>query len=48
MNDRTEAPERRIVVDVDGSIHSRTALRWAITPARLLDVTIEAHPGDKA
>jgi nucleotide-binding universal stress UspA family protein len=42
MNDQTGAPERRIVVGVDGSIHSKTALRWAITQARLTAATVEA------
>ncbi|GAB3843875.1 universal stress protein [Dactylosporangium cerinum] len=42
MNDQTGAPERRIVVGVDGSIHSKMALRWAITQARRTAATVEA------
>jgi nucleotide-binding universal stress UspA family protein len=33
---------RRIVVGVDGSSHSKSALRWAITQARLSGATVEA------
>ena len=34
--------DRRIVVGVDGSPESRTALRWAITQAELTDARVEA------
>jgi Universal stress protein UspA and related nucleotide-binding proteins len=33
---------RRIVVGVDGSPGSKTALRWAMTQARLIEATVEA------
>jgi nucleotide-binding universal stress UspA family protein len=39
---QTEEHDRRIVVGVDGSPHSKTALRWAVTQARLVDATIDA------
>jgi nucleotide-binding universal stress UspA family protein len=42
MSDQTQVPERRIVVGVDGSPHSKAALRWAISQARLVDATVEA------
>jgi len=42
MNDQREAHDRRIVVGVDGSPHSKTALNWAMTQARLVGATVEA------
>lgn len=42
MQDQQQTHDRRIVVGVDGSQQSRTALRWAITQARLADATVEA------
>ncbi|MEU7873090.1 universal stress protein [Dactylosporangium sp. NPDC049140] len=41
MNDHRETRDRRIVIGVDGSIHSKTALRWAITQARLVGAPVE-------
>jgi nucleotide-binding universal stress UspA family protein len=34
--------DRRIVVGVDGSEHAKTAMRWALTQARLTGATVEA------
>jgi nucleotide-binding universal stress UspA family protein len=42
VNDQLEGPGRRILVGVDGSPHSKAALRWAITQARLAGATVEA------
>jgi len=42
MIDQTEAYDGRIVVGVDGSPHSKMALRWAVTQARLVGVRVEA------
>jgi nucleotide-binding universal stress UspA family protein len=40
--DKNNEPDRPIVVGVDGSSGSRTALRWAMAHARLLDTRVEA------
>jgi nucleotide-binding universal stress UspA family protein len=42
MTDRVDEYPRRIVVGVDGSAGSRSALRWAITQARLVGAEVEA------
>jgi nucleotide-binding universal stress UspA family protein len=42
MTEQTETYDRRIVVGVDGSWGSKTALRWAMTQARLAGAGIEA------
>ena len=42
VKDQTSEPDGRIVVGVDGSPSSRTALRWAMTQARLNGATVEA------
>ncbi len=42
MIDQTEAHDGRIVVGVDGSASSKTALRWAVTQARRVGVPVEA------
>jgi nucleotide-binding universal stress UspA family protein len=39
--DQVNGDDRRIVVGVDGSEYSKTALRWAMTQARLTDATID-------
>jgi nucleotide-binding universal stress UspA family protein len=40
MTDQTTEHGKRIVVGVDGSRYSKTALRWAVTQARLTDAPI--------
>ncbi|MFB9449479.1 universal stress protein [Dactylosporangium vinaceum] len=42
MNEHHEPQDRRIVVGVDGSAHSKSALRWALTQARLIGAAVEA------
>jgi nucleotide-binding universal stress UspA family protein len=42
MNDQAHTGDRRIVVGVDSSTGSRTALRWALTQARLTGATVQA------
>src|ERR1700712_5536325 len=42
MITKADAQDRRIVVGVDGSHGSRTALRWALIQARLTGATVEA------
>jgi nucleotide-binding universal stress UspA family protein len=42
MSEEISDNARRIVVGVDGSSGSKTALRWAMTQARLTDATVEA------
>ncbi len=42
MTDQTSDHDRHIVVGIDGSPGSRTALAWAMTQARLTGATIEA------
>jgi nucleotide-binding universal stress UspA family protein len=42
MIDQTESHNARIVVGVDGSSHSKTALRWAVTQARRIGARAEA------
>jgi nucleotide-binding universal stress UspA family protein len=42
MNDQTNDHSGRIVVGVDGSDGSRTALTWAMAQARLTGATVEA------
>jgi nucleotide-binding universal stress UspA family protein len=42
MSSQTSDTSRRIVVGVDGSQGSKTALAWAMTEARLTDATVEA------
>jgi nucleotide-binding universal stress UspA family protein len=42
MMTQAHSPDRRIVVGVDSSPGSRTALRWALTQARLTGATVEA------
>jgi nucleotide-binding universal stress UspA family protein len=42
MIDQTEAHVGRIVVGVDGSEHSKTALRWATVQARCIGGRVEA------
>jgi hypothetical protein len=42
MTDQTHSEDRYIVVGVDSSPGSRTALRWALTQARLTDAAVEA------
>jgi nucleotide-binding universal stress UspA family protein len=42
MAHQTEAHDGRIVVGVDGSSHSKAALRWAVTHARRIGVRVEA------
>jgi nucleotide-binding universal stress UspA family protein len=42
VNDQTAAHEPRIVVGVDGSPHSKAALRWAMNQARLTGAVLEA------
>lgn len=42
MSHPTSQQDHRIVVGVDGSAGSKTALRWAMTQARLTGATIEA------
>jgi nucleotide-binding universal stress UspA family protein len=42
MTDQTAASDRRIVVGVDSSPNSKTALRWAVAQARLTGAGIEA------
>ncbi|MEU8655365.1 universal stress protein [Actinoplanes philippinensis] len=42
MTDETTNPTRRIVVGVDGSQGSKTALKWAMNQAHLTGATIEA------
>jgi hypothetical protein len=39
--ERTNATRRRIVVGVDGSESSLTALRWAVRQAQLTDAPLE-------
>jgi nucleotide-binding universal stress UspA family protein len=41
MTDKPNGNGRRIVVGVDGSAYSTTALRWAMTQARLTGATID-------
>jgi nucleotide-binding universal stress UspA family protein len=42
MTDQTEMHDGRIVVGVDGSSHSKTALRWAVNEARRVGASVEA------
>jgi nucleotide-binding universal stress UspA family protein len=42
MTHQTGAHDGRIVVGVDGSSHSKAALRWAVTQARRTGVRVEA------
>ncbi|MDT5037390.1 MAG: hypothetical protein QOE03_2575 [Micromonosporaceae bacterium] len=42
MNNQTSGDARRIVVGVDGSEGCKTALKWAMNQARLIDATVEA------
>lgn len=42
MTDEVDEQPRRIVVGVDGSPGSRSALRWAITHARLIGAEVDA------
>jgi nucleotide-binding universal stress UspA family protein len=42
MADQANEHDRRIVVGVDGSQCSKTALRWAMAHAWLIDATVEA------
>jgi nucleotide-binding universal stress UspA family protein len=42
MITQADAQDRRIVVGVDGSHGSKTALRWALTQAQLTGATVEA------
>jgi nucleotide-binding universal stress UspA family protein len=42
MTDQTAYHDRRIVVGVDSSPNSKTALRWAMAQARLTGASIEA------
>jgi nucleotide-binding universal stress UspA family protein len=42
MTDQTHSEDRYIVVGVDSSAGSRTALRWALTQARLTGAAVEA------
>jgi len=42
MVDQTEAHDGSIVVGVDGSPHSKAALRWAVTQARRVGARVEA------
>jgi nucleotide-binding universal stress UspA family protein len=42
MTDHAADSTRRIVVGVDGSPGSKTALKWAMTQARLTGATVEA------
>jgi nucleotide-binding universal stress UspA family protein len=45
MMNQAEERDRRIVVGVDGSAGSRTALRWAMNQAQLTDAMVEAVGG---
>jgi nucleotide-binding universal stress UspA family protein len=42
MTTQAQDQDRRIVVGVDGSNGSKTALRWALTQAQLTGATVEA------
>jgi nucleotide-binding universal stress UspA family protein len=42
MMTQAHSPDRRIVVGVDSSPGSRSALRWALAQARLTGATVEA------
>lgn len=41
MTEKNDGNSRRIVVGMDGSTYSTTALRWAMTQARLTGATID-------
>ena len=42
MIDQTQLEDRRIVVGVDSSLGSKTALRWALAQARMTGASIQA------
>ncbi|GAA4264284.1 universal stress protein [Dactylosporangium darangshiense] len=43
MTEQTQAHARRIAAGVDGSPHSKAALRWAIAQAQIVGATVQAR-----